>query len=63
MEFSGVYLGGLVEEVLLADGDGGGDLGSDSVLKVGTFWLISGSGKGLMELVKHGAATKGEETV
>ena len=56
-------MGGLVEEVLLADGDGGGDLGSDSVLKLGTFWLISRSGNGLVELVKHGAATKGEDKV
>ena len=47
-------MGGLVEEALLADGDGGRDLGldkgSDFVLKLGKFWLISGSGKGLMEL-------------
>ena len=35
------------------------DKGSDSVLKLGTFWFISG--KGLLELVKHGAATNGED--
>ena len=33
------------------------DLGSDPVLKLGTFWLISGSGNSLVESVKLGAAT------
>ena len=37
------------------------DKGSDSVLKLGTFWLISRLGKGLVELVEHGAATKGDD--